>query len=74
MTSKEKLRARVEDLTEQEAEANLDFIAGRGSRPATCSPSSWPRLYSQSRSRNAGEAAGDNTEPTDVPADVPRVC
>jgi hypothetical protein len=30
MTSKEKLRARVEDLTEQEAEATLDFIAGRG--------------------------------------------
>lgn len=30
MTAKEKLRARVEDLTEQEAEATLDFIASRG--------------------------------------------
>lgn len=30
MTAKEKLRARVEDLTEQEAEAALDFIASRG--------------------------------------------
>lgn len=30
MTAKEKLRARVEDLTEQEAEATLDFIATRG--------------------------------------------
>jgi Ser/Thr protein kinase RdoA (MazF antagonist) len=30
MTAKEKLRARVEDLTEQEAEAALDFIAARG--------------------------------------------
>jgi hypothetical protein len=29
MTAKEKLRARVEDLTEQEAEATLDFIASR---------------------------------------------
>jgi hypothetical protein len=29
MTAKEKLRARVEDLTEQEAEATLDFIARR---------------------------------------------
>jgi hypothetical protein len=30
MTAKEKLRARVDDLTEQEAEAALDFIASRG--------------------------------------------
>ena len=30
MTAKEKLRARVEDLTEQEAEETLDFIASRG--------------------------------------------
>jgi hypothetical protein len=30
MTAKEKLRVRVEDLTEQEAEATLDFIASRG--------------------------------------------
>jgi Ser/Thr protein kinase RdoA (MazF antagonist) len=30
MTAKEKLRARVEDLTEQEAEATLDFISARG--------------------------------------------
>ena len=30
MTAKEKLRARVEDLTEQEAEAALDFIASHG--------------------------------------------
>jgi hypothetical protein len=30
MTAKEKLRARVEDLSEQEAEATLDFIATRG--------------------------------------------
>ncbi len=30
MTAKEKLRARVEDLTEQEAEAALAFIASRG--------------------------------------------
>lgn len=30
MTAKEKLRARVEDLTEQEAEATLGFIAARG--------------------------------------------
>lgn len=30
MTAKEKLRARVEDLTEQEAKATLDFIASRG--------------------------------------------
>ncbi len=30
MTAKEKLRARVEDLTEQEAEATLDFIVSRG--------------------------------------------
>jgi hypothetical protein len=30
MTAKEKLRERVEDLTEQEAEATLDFIARRG--------------------------------------------
>jgi hypothetical protein len=30
MTAKEKLRARVEDLSEQEAEATLDFIASRG--------------------------------------------
>jgi Ser/Thr protein kinase RdoA (MazF antagonist) len=46
MTAKEKLRARVEDLTEQEAEAALDFIASRGqsfsdwleSRPADDEP------------------------------------
>jgi hypothetical protein len=46
MTAKEKLRARVEDLTEQEAEAALDFIASRGqsfgdwleSRPADNEP------------------------------------
>jgi hypothetical protein len=30
MTAKEKLRARVEDLTEREAEATLEFIASRG--------------------------------------------
>lgn len=30
MTAKEKLRARVEDLTEQEAEATLQFLASRG--------------------------------------------
>jgi hypothetical protein len=30
MTAKEKLRARVDDLTEQEAEATLEFIASRG--------------------------------------------
>ncbi|MGD0455610.1 MAG: hypothetical protein ABSB69_18650 [Solirubrobacteraceae bacterium] len=30
MTAKEKLRARVENLSEQEAEATLDFIASRG--------------------------------------------
>ncbi len=30
MTAKEKLRARVEDLSEQEAEVTLDFIAARG--------------------------------------------
>jgi Ser/Thr protein kinase RdoA (MazF antagonist) len=30
MTAKEKLRARVDDLTEEEAEATLDFIAARG--------------------------------------------
>jgi hypothetical protein len=30
MTAKEKLRARVEDLSEQEAEATLDFIASGG--------------------------------------------
>jgi hypothetical protein len=30
MTAKEKLRARVEDLSEQEAEATLDFIATHG--------------------------------------------
>ena len=30
MTAKEKLRERVEDLSEQEAEATLDFIASRG--------------------------------------------
>jgi len=30
MTAKEKLRVRVEELTEQEAEATLDFIASRG--------------------------------------------
>ncbi|MBA3807961.1 MAG: hypothetical protein H0X28_06180 [Solirubrobacterales bacterium] len=30
MTAKEKLRARVEDLSEQEAAATLDFIASRG--------------------------------------------
>jgi hypothetical protein len=30
MTAKEKLRARVEDLSEQDAEATLDFIASRG--------------------------------------------
>jgi hypothetical protein len=30
MTAKEKLRARAEDLSEQEAEATLDFIASRG--------------------------------------------
>ncbi len=30
MTAKEKLRARVEDLTEQDAEATLEFIASRG--------------------------------------------
>jgi hypothetical protein len=30
MTAKEKLRARVADLTEQEAEATLEFIASRG--------------------------------------------
>ncbi|MCW3020207.1 MAG: hypothetical protein JWN10_2515 [Solirubrobacterales bacterium] len=30
MTAKEKLRARVENLSEQEAEAALDFIASRG--------------------------------------------
>jgi hypothetical protein len=29
MTAKEKLRAQVEDLTEQEAEATLEFIASR---------------------------------------------
>lgn len=30
MTAKEKLRVRVEKLTEQEAEATLDFIASHG--------------------------------------------
>ncbi len=30
MTAKEKLRVRVEELTEQEAEATLNFIASRG--------------------------------------------
>lgn len=30
MTAKETLRARIEDLTEQEAEATLDFIASHG--------------------------------------------
>lgn len=30
MTAKEKLRARVENLSEQEAKATLDFIASRG--------------------------------------------
>jgi hypothetical protein len=30
MTAKEKLREKVEDLTEQEAEATLEFIAARG--------------------------------------------
>jgi hypothetical protein len=30
MTAKEKLRVRVEDLTEQEAEATLEFTASRG--------------------------------------------
>jgi hypothetical protein len=30
MTAKEKLRAQVEGLSEQEAEATLDFIASRG--------------------------------------------
>jgi hypothetical protein len=30
MTAKEKLRAQVEDLTEREAEATLEFIAARG--------------------------------------------
>ena len=30
MTATEKLRARVEDLSEREAEATLDFIASRG--------------------------------------------
>ena len=30
MTAKEKLRVRVEGLSEQEAEATLDFIASRG--------------------------------------------
>ena len=30
MTAKEKLRARVEGLTEQDAEATLEFIASRG--------------------------------------------
>lgn len=30
MTPKEKLRARVENLSEQEAEATLEFIASRG--------------------------------------------
>jgi hypothetical protein len=30
MTAKEKLRVRVEELTETEAEATLDFIASRG--------------------------------------------
>jgi hypothetical protein len=31
VTAKEKLRARVETLSEQEAEATLDFIGSRGS-------------------------------------------
>lgn len=30
MTAKEKLRIRVEELTEREAEATLDFIASHG--------------------------------------------
>jgi hypothetical protein len=30
MTAKERLRVRVEELTEREAEATLDFIASRG--------------------------------------------
>lgn len=30
MTAKEKLRARVDGLTEQEAEATLEFIVSRG--------------------------------------------
>lgn len=46
VTAKEKLRARVEALTEQEAEATLEFIASRGqsfgdwleSRPADDEP------------------------------------
>jgi len=46
MTAKEKLRERVEVLTEQEAEATLEFIAARGqsfgdwldSRPADDEP------------------------------------
>jgi hypothetical protein len=48
MTAKEKLRTRVEDLTEQEVEVTLQFIASRGqsfgdwldSRPEEDEPSS----------------------------------
>ena len=65
MTAKEKLRAQVEDLTEQEAEATLDFIAARGqsigdwldSRPEDDEPLS-PEEHAALAESDADIAAG----------------
>jgi hypothetical protein len=65
MTAKEKLRAQVEDLTEQDAEATLEFIAARGqsfgdwldSRPGDDEPLS-PEEHAALATSGADIAAG----------------
>lgn len=47
MLAKEKLRERVEDLTEQEAEAALEFIAARGQSFGEWLDSRVPRTMSR---------------------------
>lgn len=73
MTAKEKLRARVEDLTEGEAEATLEFIAARGqsfgdwldSRPEDDEPLS-PEERAALAASDADIAAGRTISYTEV--------
>lgn len=73
MTAKEKLRDRVEDLTEQEAEATLEFIASRGqsfgdwldSRPEDDEPLS-PEEHAALAASDADIAAGRTVSYTQV--------
>jgi hypothetical protein len=77
MTAKEKLRARVDDLTEQEAEATLEFIASRGqrfddwlsSRPEDDEPLS-PEEHAALADSNADIAAGRTISYAQVKQDL----